>query len=99
MSERHAVADDAADWFLRLQDPAATSQTYLNWQQWLNASVAHREAYDRIEETVLRLKRLAVKPPLPSDEERAQDIYDGSRDLTAWKQAQTRPSQSWHRYA
>ena len=49
------VADQAARWFLRLQENTASSQSFIEWQQWLNAAPEHRVVYEQIEDTVLRL--------------------------------------------
>ena len=81
------VTDDAARWFLRLQENAASSQTFLEWQQWLNAAPAHRQAYEAIEDTVLRLGSLSAGPALPCAEELARDTYDGSLPIADWQQA------------
>ena len=43
------AADAAAHWFARLQDPSATGEDWLAFEQWLGASVVHAEAYERLE--------------------------------------------------
>ena len=103
-----SVADDAARWFLSLQEPAATSETFREWQQWLNAAPEHRQVYAEMEETVLRLGRVPVMPKLPSAQEMARDTYDGSQPIAQWLHAGTPRSQGerkpwqrkhWHRVA
>lgn len=79
------VADDAARWFLRLQESTATPQTFRDWQQWLNAMPEHRRVYEEIEETALRVGRIPVMPELPSAGEMGRDTYDGSQPIAAWK--------------
>lgn len=80
------IADEAARWFLRLQDVAATPQTFREWQWWLNAAPEHRHMYEQMEETALRVSRVPTDPALPSADEMARDTYDGSVPLLAWKQ-------------
>ncbi len=102
-----AALEEAARWFLRLQEKSAHAETFLKWQQWLSASHAHRTAYEEIEDTVLRLTRSGARPPLPSAEEMAADTYDGSIGLSEWKRrdAPATPSNKvrihrrWWRYA
>lgn len=90
-----AAVENAARWFTRLDSDGANAQTFTDWQQWLCAAREHRVAYDEIEETVLRLKRGATSPALPSDEEMSADCYDGSVSVAEWRvrtsRAQRRP--------
>jgi transmembrane sensor len=79
------VADQAARWFLRLQENTASSQSFIEWQQWLNAAPEHRVVYEQIEDTVLRLGRIPALPKLPSAEEMSQDTYAGSEPIAEWK--------------
>jgi transmembrane sensor len=87
MSERTHI-DEAARWFLRLQEDSANAQTFLEWQRWLNAAPEHRIAYDEIEETILQL-RVPTSPPLPSPEQMAQDDYDGSMPIADWNRSRS----------
>lgn len=96
--------EDAARWFLRLQDDSANAQTFQDWQHWLAAAGEHRTAYEEIEDTVLRLAKGPVTPQLPREEEMAEDAYDGSMPVAQWKQdpraAQQAPAVGrWHRHA
>ena len=77
--------ENAARWFTRLESDAANAQTFADWQQWLCAAPEHRVAYDEIEDTVLRLKRGATSPALPSEEEMSTDGYDGSVSVAEWR--------------
>ena len=43
------VAEQAACWFARLQDEAATGDDWLAFEQWLAASPAHAAAYEGLE--------------------------------------------------
>jgi transmembrane sensor len=82
------AADQAAHWFLRLQESTADSATFIEWQAWLNAAPENRAAYEEIEDVVLRLGRVAVVPQVPSAQEMAQDAYDGSQSIAEWKSLQ-----------
>lgn len=44
------VADEAARWFVRLQDEASTGDDWLAFEAWLGLSTAHQAAYDRVEQ-------------------------------------------------
>lgn len=92
------VADEAARWFLRLQENTASSDTFLEWQQWVNAAPEHRTTYEEIEDTVLRLGRVSVMPKLPSAEEMAQDRYDGSEPIAQWQERRS-GVRRWQRYS
>jgi transmembrane sensor len=43
------MADEAAQWFVRLNGEAATGEDWLAFERWLQASPAHAEAYARLE--------------------------------------------------
>ena len=75
MSER--TPEEAARWFLRLQEPSASAETFLEWQRWLSAAPEHKSAFDEIEATLTVIDRVRVSPPLPSVLEMAEDSYDG----------------------
>jgi transmembrane sensor len=109
---RSKVADEAACWFVRLEQSAATAQTFIEWQQWLSAAPEHRRAYEQIEQTVLRLGSIATKPALPAADELEQDAYEGLQPVSEWQQAcratdlrraSWRPwiekTRNWHRVA
>lgn len=87
---RHAL-EEAASWFVRLQEESASTQTFADWQKWLSAASAHRVAYDEIENTVLRLQRVAVLPTLPSRAEMQADTYDGSVAISSWQNGAPEP--------
>ena len=75
------VLEAAAQWFVRLQDGDASAEAFAEWNKWLGASSEHRLAYEEIENTMLRLERLRQPPPLPSLDQLAVDVYDGSAPL------------------
>jgi transmembrane sensor len=78
------IEEEAARLFTELHQDDAQSQAFIEWQRWMNADPAHRMAYERIEQTMMRLK-IPVKPPLPSAEEIAADEYDGSMSIEEWQ--------------
>lgn len=43
------VAEEAASWFVRLQDEAASGEDWLAFEQWLQASPANTQAYEQLE--------------------------------------------------
>src|SRR4051812_9633911 len=55
MSEAHVraelerVAEEAAGWFVRLRDEAATGDDWLAFAAWPSAAPANAEAYDHLE--------------------------------------------------
>lgn len=83
-SSREAI-EDAARWFVRLQEESASTHTFADWQRWLARSPENRAAYDEIEDTMLRLQRLPVTPALPSQAEMLADTYDGSVPIAEWR--------------
>lgn len=47
--EDSTIADQAAEWFARLQEDEATEEEFREWQRWLNAAPEHAQAYREIE--------------------------------------------------
>ena len=47
--------DQALDWFVRLSDPDAPETAWMDFQTWLEADPAHRQAYDLIEQVWVAL--------------------------------------------
>lgn len=47
--------DQALDWFVRLSDPDAPETVWMDFQTWLEADPAHRQAYDLIEQVWVAL--------------------------------------------
>lgn len=89
---RSSAGDMAVAWFLRLQENPDSLPTHLEWQRWMNTHPAHRQAYEELEEAVLRLGRLPSVPPLPSAQEMANDTYDGSLPVSQWRASQASPT-------
>jgi transmembrane sensor len=82
-----ALLAEAARWFLRLEQSEATSETFVEWQRWLNAAPEHRRAYEQIEETVLRLGRIPAQPALPAADDVDRDAYQGDQPVSQWREA------------
>jgi transmembrane sensor len=81
MSKR-TVQEEAAYWYMELQDDKAKSESYMEWHRWLAASPEHEQAFNDMERTVLRLAKLGTRPRLPTPEEMQADDYDGSVPVT-----------------
>ena len=62
-----ATAEAAAQWFARLQDEAATHEDWLAFEQWLGASPAHAQAYDKLERIWIDLDDVADALPAAPD--------------------------------
>jgi transmembrane sensor len=72
---------------VRLQEHTAEPAVFLEWQRWLGAAVENREAYEQIEDAILRTNIPRV-PPLPDAQALASDRYDGSVSIAAWRAQQ-----------
>jgi transmembrane sensor len=90
-------ADQAARWYVQLQEGAVDSDTFIAWQKWLNAAPENRMAYEEIEDTMHRLGRVPVKPQLPSAAEMAADDYDGSSPIAQWHKENWQKKTTQHR--
>lgn len=67
--ETASPTNEAAEWFVRLQDEELSVEQISHWQQWLAASEENRQAFERIEELWAKFERLPNKlpPPLPPE--------------------------------
>jgi transmembrane sensor len=85
-----------------LEQSEATSETFVEWQQWMNAAPEHRIAYEQIEETVLQLGRIPARPALPAADELDRDAYQGEQPVSQWREvvraAETHGTQRSHRW-
>ncbi|THU02870.1 DUF4880 domain-containing protein [Lampropedia puyangensis] len=52
------VLSEAAHWFALLGDDCAPSQARVQWQTWLDADIAHRQAWARVEQIGARIGHL-----------------------------------------
>lgn len=81
----------AAEWSAELSSAEISPQRIVQWQQWLAASEAHRDAFDRIQSTLLAIDRSAGQNmPWPTEAELASDAYDGSMPVSVWKERSSR---------
>lgn len=58
----HPVLEQAADWFALLRSGHASAQDRLAWQQWLDGSTEHREAWRHVERIGTRFAPLQDSP-------------------------------------
>jgi transmembrane sensor len=77
--------EEAARWFMRLQDDEADASTFLEWQRWSHAAPGNRSAYEEIESTVLRTGPGSAATTLPTQAEMDADLYDGSSTIREWR--------------
>lgn len=75
---KQAEVDEAARWLLRMQDPSATTETFLEWQRWVAAKRANKIAFEEIETMQALLDRVTPKLSLPSETEMIADDYTGT---------------------
>jgi len=73
----------AADWLLRLQDPRLSLEDTLAWQDWMNASPRHAEAFHRLERVSDAASQLRGCHE-PRTHSLARGNYDGSMPLSRW---------------
>lgn len=59
-----AVLEQAAEWFALLGAGQVDSTEQARWQQWLQASAAHREAWRQVQQIGSRLQALPVTPAM-----------------------------------
>jgi len=85
------VAEQAADWFLRLQGEAATAEQWRSFEAWLGASPGHLAAYEQLESLWIDLEQdperfiraldgNAVRPTL----RRARPVRGASPSRRGW---------------
>lgn len=79
------MAEEAARWFVRLQDAAASGDDWLAFEAWLTASPDHQDAYDRAERLWLELEESqpviarALDVPAPAGARRASPVRAPTR--------------------
>jgi transmembrane sensor len=89
--EQDELLRAAAEWSAELSSAEVSPLRIAQWQQWLAASDAHREAFDRIQSTLLAIDRSAGENiPWPTEAEMASDTYDGSVSVSVWKEHSSR---------
>lgn len=60
----HALLSEAAEWFAILQDENVTADERRRWQDWLAATPAHAQAWQRVESIGQPLSQIAHRAPL-----------------------------------
>jgi transmembrane sensor len=89
--ERDPLLQTAAEWSIELSSAEISLNRIAEWQQWLAASEAHRDAFDRIQSTWCAIDRSAnEKIPWPTEAEMASDVYDSSMPVSVWKEHSSR---------
>ncbi len=89
--ERDEALRTAAEWSVELSVAELSPQRIAEWQQWLAGSEAHRDAFDRIQSTLLVIDRSAGEDiPWPTEAEISSDAYDGSVPVSAWRARSSR---------
>ena len=86
MAEREELLRAAAEWSAELSCADISPRRIAQWQQWLAASEAHRDAFDQIQSTLCAIDRsVGENIPWPSEAELASDAYDGSVPVSMWR--------------
>jgi transmembrane sensor len=95
--EQDELLRAAAQWSAELSSAEISPRRIAQWQQWLAASEAHRDAFDRIQSTLLAIDRgVGENIPWPTEAEMASDGYDGSVPVSVWKaRASSRRGETW----
>jgi transmembrane sensor len=94
--EQDELLRAAAQWSVELSSAEISPRRIVQWQQWLAASEAHRDAFDRIQSTLCAIDRGAGESiPWPTDAEIASDAYDGSVPVSLWRARLSRMAAAW----
>ena len=89
--EQDELLQAAAEWSAELSSPEISARRIVEWQQWLAASEAHRDAFDQIQSTLHAVDRSAGENiPWPNEDEIACDAYDGSVPVSVWRERSSR---------
>lgn len=89
--EQDELLQAAAEWSAELSSADISPRRIAEWQQWLAASEAHRDAFDRIQSTLRAIDRSAGENiPWPTEDEIASDAYDGSVPISVWRERSSR---------
>jgi transmembrane sensor len=86
--EQDDLLRQAAEWSIELSAADISPRRLDEWRQWLAASDAHRDAFDRIQSTFAAVDRSAGdNMPWPTDAEAAEDAYEGAVPISSWRAA------------
>lgn len=89
--EQDELVRAAAEWSAELSSPEISPRRIAEWQQWLAASEANRDAFDQIQSTLLAVDRAVDENiPWPTADEMASDAYDGSVPVSVWRERSSR---------
>lgn len=89
--EQDPLLQAAAEWSIELSSAEVSPTRIAQWQQWLGASEAHRDAFDRIQSTLFAIDRNTdERIPWPTEAEMARDAYDSSVPVSVWKEHSSR---------
>jgi transmembrane sensor len=84
--EQDALLSEAAQWAIELSSVEISPQRIDEWRQWIAVGEARREAFDRIQSTFAAVDSCSGDDmPWPTDAETANDAYDGSVAVSAWR--------------
>ena len=84
--EQDELLRTAAEWSVELSSAEISPRRIAQWQQWLAASEAHRDAFDRIQSTLRTIDRsVGENISWPTQSEMASDGYDGSLPVVVWR--------------
>jgi transmembrane sensor len=80
------AVDEAVEWHLRLNSNATTEEDWLAFEQWLALNANNRDAYDRVETTLVELDEAKLLEPelrgLPAERAASAPVvvdFDGGR--------------------
>ncbi|MGH8185898.1 MAG: FecR family protein, partial [Steroidobacteraceae bacterium] len=82
--ENDPLLASAIEWFIELRQPNVTPERVVEWQNWLAAAEAHREAFAHVEK-LWALPRQLHAIPWPTDVDVAADGYDGTTSVSSWR--------------
>lgn len=84
--EQDELLRAAAEWSTELSSAEISPRRIAQWQQWLAASEAHRDAFDQIQSTLRAIDRSAGEDiRWPTEAEMASDAYDGTVPISTWR--------------
>ena len=89
-TDEERIAAEAVDWFLQVEHDDAPLEAVRSWQQWLERSEAHRNAYETVRQTWQALDRISPLP-WPKDAEVSRDSYLGETSVSRWLQQSAPP--------
>ena len=82
--ENDPILHAATGWVLELQNPDVGPERIAAWERWLAEDPRHVQAFDKVAamwSSAAELRRV----PLPSEGELADDDYDGTLSVSAWR--------------